>query len=398
MKMQIPEPEIKKEYDVVVVGGGVAGAGAALAAARCGASVLLLEKSALLGGLATIGLINWYEPLCDGKGKKLIGGIAEEFLFAAFRYSQNTLPADWREKGCSDDKSRRYTSHFSPCGFALSLFELLDEAGVTVRYNTLATWPQTEGGIVTGVLCETLSGGEFYPCKMVIDATGTAEVFHRIGCPTEDGQNFMSYVAHYYPYDRKVEPKMNAVRTWMVSGAQMTGEGQPEDFPLLSGTTSDDENLLLQRGQRILIGKMKEKDPEAGELTQLSMMPHFRKIRHMIGDLLLDGSMLYRHFDNSVGAFADFRASHRGQWYEVPYTALFNSSFPNALACGRIISATGEAWEAARVIPVCVLTGEAAGTAAALSVQLGVSPADLDVKLLRAILRSNGNILEKSER
>lgn len=84
--MQIPEPEIKKEYDVVVVGGGVAGAGAALAAARCGASVLLIEKSALLGGLATIGLINWYEPLCDGKGKKLIGGIAEEFLFAAFRF------------------------------------------------------------------------------------------------------------------------------------------------------------------------------------------------------------------------------------------------------------------------------------------------------------------------
>ena len=59
MNYQFPIPEVKKTYDVAVVGGGVAGAAAALAAARCGASVILLEKAALLGGLATIGLINW---------------------------------------------------------------------------------------------------------------------------------------------------------------------------------------------------------------------------------------------------------------------------------------------------------------------------------------------------
>ena len=59
----------KKACDVVVVGGGIAGVAAAVAAARKGVSVLLLEKSIVLGGLATAGLISWYEPLCDGCGK-----------------------------------------------------------------------------------------------------------------------------------------------------------------------------------------------------------------------------------------------------------------------------------------------------------------------------------------
>lgn len=67
-------------YDVVVVGGGIAGVSAAVSAARCGAKTLLLERSVLLGGLATAGLISWFEPLCDGKGTQVTGGIAEELI------------------------------------------------------------------------------------------------------------------------------------------------------------------------------------------------------------------------------------------------------------------------------------------------------------------------------
>ena len=70
----------KQPYDVVVVGGGIGGIAAAVAAAREGAKTILLEKQINLGGLGTVGLISWYEPLCDGKGKKMIAGIGEELI------------------------------------------------------------------------------------------------------------------------------------------------------------------------------------------------------------------------------------------------------------------------------------------------------------------------------
>jgi len=72
--------EIKYETDVVVAGGGVAGVAAALAAARSGVKVMLLERSFMLGGLATAGLVTIYLPLCDGEGRQVSFGLSEELL------------------------------------------------------------------------------------------------------------------------------------------------------------------------------------------------------------------------------------------------------------------------------------------------------------------------------
>ena len=74
------DPIHKGKYDVIVVGGGIAGIAAAVSASREGANTLLIEKSINLGGLATGGLISWYEPLCDGEGNQMIYGIAEELI------------------------------------------------------------------------------------------------------------------------------------------------------------------------------------------------------------------------------------------------------------------------------------------------------------------------------
>ena len=82
---------IQQHFNVVVAGGGVAGVAAAMAAARMGKSVLLLEKMILLGGLATAGFVVIYLPLCDGRGRKLIG-ISEEMLLASIEHSYDTLP------------------------------------------------------------------------------------------------------------------------------------------------------------------------------------------------------------------------------------------------------------------------------------------------------------------
>ena len=86
---------MQTEYDVIVAGGGIAGVAAALASARAGAKTLLLEKESALGGLATLGLIVIYLPLCDGRGTKMSGSIAEELL----RILSNTARARSRRRG-----------------------------------------------------------------------------------------------------------------------------------------------------------------------------------------------------------------------------------------------------------------------------------------------------------
>ena len=127
------------------------------------------------------------------------------------------------------------------------------------------------------------------------------------------------------------------------------------------------------------------------------MMPQFRTIRRIVGDFTLEESNMYQSFEDAIGAFADFRPSRRTQWYEVPYRTLYTSKLPNMLAAGRIMSSTGEAWNASRVIPVAVMTGEACGVAAALAVKNGVSVPDVDVSELRALLTKNGNIVSKPQ-
>lgn len=100
-------------YDVIVVGGGIAGVAAAVAARRSGSRVLLIEKSVVLGGLATLGFIAEYLPLCDGRGTKVTGAIAEELLRLSIKYGYDDLPPEWRD-GLGVGAKGRYRTFFSP--------------------------------------------------------------------------------------------------------------------------------------------------------------------------------------------------------------------------------------------------------------------------------------------
>lgn len=397
MNFNFGNPEHKGSYDVVVVGGGVAGVAAALAAAREGASVVLLEKLAALGGLGTVGLINWYEPLCNGKGRKIIGGICEEMLYESIKYGGDDLPRDWREKGESTPEARRYTTHYSPYAFAVAMTGMLLDAGVTIRFDTLATYPQGKEGHIDGILCETKSGCEYFECKTIIDASGDADVFYRFGCECETGKNFMSYTSHYLDFANKDSLRLGTVRKWTLTGATMTGNNQPEGVPLLEGVTSDDVNTYLIEGQKMLLEKMKTLDRRGGEFVSIPMMAQFRTTRHIVAEYNLEESDMYKHFDDSIGTFGDFRVPRRGQWYEVPYRTLYSRSCDNMLSAGRIIGSRGEAWKATRVIPVCCLTGEAAGRAAAMMAKEGIRVYDVDVNILRAKMTENKNIVDYVE-
>lgn len=116
-KLQMP---ILGKYDVIVCGGGIAGLTAAVSAARLGRSVLLLEKSVQLGGLATAGLISWYEPLCDGRSKRVMNGMTYELLKLCTQYGFHTLDDAWQGAAVQADTKKRLCTYFSHSIFAMA--------------------------------------------------------------------------------------------------------------------------------------------------------------------------------------------------------------------------------------------------------------------------------------
>ena len=100
---------INYKCDTLVVGGGIAGISAALAAAREGSSVILAERSFMLGGLATSGLVTIYLPLCDGLGEQVSFGIAEELLRLSIKHgAEGKYPAPdcWLGDGTLEERTR----------------------------------------------------------------------------------------------------------------------------------------------------------------------------------------------------------------------------------------------------------------------------------------------------
>ena len=152
----------KEEADVLVVGGGIAGISAAVSAARKGAKTLLLEKQVNLGGLATCGLISWYEPLCDGNGNQVMGGIAEELIRLSCRDGFDNLPAKWGGDESCSPRNARYSTFFSPTVFSLALDEFVLESGARIRFDTLSVCPVMEGNLCRGVLTEIVAFEHLY--------------------------------------------------------------------------------------------------------------------------------------------------------------------------------------------------------------------------------------------
>lgn len=362
----------KGKYDVIVVGGGIAGVSAAISAARNGMKTLLIEKSLNLGGLATSGLISWYEPLCDGKGNKILGGIAQELIELSAKYCFDTLPKMWGGDEHNEKRNDRYSTFYSPTVFTLALDEFTTENNVQIRFDTYAVFPVVEKNLCTGIISESANGKEYFEAKVVIDATGDASICQRAGIPTVAGKNYMTYIAHILDIDGIKEcandGNMAKLRQWKNTGSDMLGNGHPSGMRMLYGTSAEDITDYIIAGKKAMLEYVKSKDKNSFDIMTLPQMPQFRTIRRIVGekDFCAENEKKY---PDSVGQCADFRMNKLGMRYCIPYGALYNSKISNILAAGRIISAPqGDGWEVARVIPTCALTGEAAGNAAYLMV------------------------------
>ena len=384
---------VGKPFDVLIAGGGVAGCAAALSAARQGMRVLLLEKSVTLGGLATLGLINYFEPLCDGRGRQILSSMTEEFLWLSVKYGYDTLPGVWRDKPASHTTEERYDTLFSPNLFALALMELLTGDGVQLLLDCKAMKPVMRDGYADGVIADCKEGCVFYPSKMIVDATGDADLLAAAGIPTVNGKNFFTYVAQGVSLEscaRAVETGRINRALFNVHGGNATlyGKNQPEDRKLYEGLTAAEITEYIIDNQKLLLDKYRLNNRYSRDIATLPGMPQFRTTRRIDGDYTLTMDDAFKRFDDSIGVTCDF--DHRDTLMEIPYRALMRTGFHNIITCGRTISASGYAWDLTRVIPPAILTGQAAGISAAVAAQSGQGIDTLDISEVQQRLDNAG--------
>jgi hypothetical protein len=388
---QVP---VAESYDVIVVGGGIAGVSAALAARRSGCRVLLIEKSVVLGGLATLGFIAYYLPLCDGRGKKVTAGIAEELLQTSIKYGYHDLQPQWKD-GRGAGATKRYTSIFSPPEFIFALDELITAEGVDLLFDTSFCKPVMEGDRCEAVIAENKSGRIAYRAKIFIDCSGDADLLYRAGAKCAEEKNYLAY--WFYKTDLKLMQK--AVESGNVKdGISLEGRGsflQDGSYTLgekeYKGTDAKHITRFILNGRKILQQEITRNLKENGAIIALPGMAQYRRTRRINGLYCLKESDALKRFEDSIGCTGHWLKP--GIVYEIPYRSLVTKEVANILASGRIIASSGDAWEATRVIPSAAVTGQATGVAAALAIKKKCTVSELPVADLQKRLQDVGVML-----
>lgn len=385
---------VDDRYDLIVVGAGVAGVAAALAGARRKLKTLLVEKTVLPGGLATVGYITIYLPLCDGNGRRLTGGIAEELLWLSIEDSYDNLAQRWRSRPeRAQGEGARYRTTFNAPSFAAHLDRALIEEGVDIQFDTLFSDVLMDGGRITHVIADNRDGRTAYASPVVIDATGDALVAARANVPTAEGKNYLCYWGYYTDLDSIAlaaaeQDVSKAVRMFM--WGDCNGVSQPKDLPLVSGTKAADATEFVLRGREAALETLRSKDPKTFAFTAFPGMPQFRTSRMTRGDFALSYADSGRYFADSIGCCGDWRKP--GVPFELPYGMMTVPGYENLLSVGRNASnADSEAWEVTRVIPVAAETGEAAGIAAALI--NGKDVHTVDIAALQREMAKGGTVI-----
>lgn len=379
-----------KNYDIAVCGGGFAGVSAALAAAREGKKVVLFEKEYMLGGLGTAGLITIYLPLCDGYGHQVSFGIAEELLKLSITYgAEDRYPANWLDGiGTRTENDTRYMVRYNAQVCAILMEKLLLETGVDIMYGSYVVATDTEDGRITKLYVENKSGRTAYAVTSVVDATGDCDIAYFAGAPTETFKEGNKLAAWYYFTDEK---GYDLQQLGVVDEPGQTGESLTNRrFSGLDGKEIS-EMVCISHERSLKHWLQKREGNPSAVISTLATIPQIRMTRRIVGEYELADTEMHKYFADSIGMVADWKK--RGPIYEVPFTTLYNKAVKNLIVAGRCTSVNDALWDSMRVIPCCAVTGQAAGTAAAMTDDFTA----LDVSKLQEKLAANGVKLHESE-
>lgn len=374
---------VKKECDVFVAGGGVAGVSAALAAARMGKRVILADRGYMLGGLGTAGLIIIFLPLCDGMGNQLCYGICDELFRLSIKYgAEAEYPANWLDGGTKEERrtGQRLHVRYNPSIFAISMEQLLLSENVEIMYGSFVCGADMKDGKINSVIVENKSGRSAIRAGSFVDATGDFDLGVMAGAPYKvyEPGNILAAWHYYYEKDG--------------CNLRCLGASDSADEEMLvnrrfSGINTDEVSVMTGLSHKIILEdvlRFRKTAPEHSPVT-IPTIPQLRMTRRLDGEYTLDEREDGMVFADSIGMTGDWR--RRGPRFEIPLRTLYSGKVKNLITAGRSISVTDAMWDITRVIPPCIITGEAAGIAAALSDDFGT----LDAAAVQARIReTNG--------
>lgn len=372
------------DFDVVVAGGGFAGVSAALAAARNGARTCLIEKNCSLGGLGTLGLVVDYLPLCDGRGTKLIGGIAEELMLGVSRYDGSAPPQCWQPgQNTGGREQKRYMLTYQPAAMELYLEEELLQAGVTLFYDTRVCDLLRQEDRIEGLIVENKSGRAVVAGRMFVDASGDADVCNAAGeTVIESDQNVCAWWFYSRKDDKNILNRRSENFYTISEGSRTYKASSHEDVTALSIDSRKKIRQYLResgKGEQPLL---------------LPSIPQFRMTRRVVGLETVGEEDDGRWMDSCIGMTGDWRKC--GPRFCIPYGSICAARTKNLLVAGRCISTTQSGWDIMRVIPVCAVTGQAAGTAAAMAAKETCDTQAIDRNELQSRLIRQGVVIEKA--
>lgn len=386
----------KYSCDVCVCGGGVAGIAAALAAKRAGAEeVILLERGFMLGGLATAGLVTIYLAICDGMGHQVCFGLAEELFKLSIEHgAEDRYPTAWLDGGTMEEKlKRRFEVQFNAQLFAISAEKLLKKEGVHIIYGANVSAVTKEDGKITNVIIEGKGGREAIEIKRsVVDCTGDADVCYLAGAKTALYAPGNKLASWYYGYGG------GNFKLYMCGVHDVSDDENATDLKdkrRFGGIDTDELSTMVQIGHDAMMRDLLMRRGKTPDLvpTTIGTVPEVRMTRRIVGAYTQGIDEVDKEYADTVGIFPNWKKS--GPVYELPLSMLYGNEVKNLITAGRCISATDEMWDVTRVIPVCAVSGEAAGAAAAMSSDF----ANMNVAELQAHLESRGvklrNFLKK---
>lgn len=426
------------EFDVCVLGGSCTGVFAAVRAARLGARVALVEKQNAFGGVATSGLVCVWHSFLDTEYKRqIIGGLSHEVVERLRRREAVDQFSN------SPDTAYRFNSE----ELKIELDELVRENGITPFLHTLFCAPHSEDGRIRAVIIENKDGRSAIGAKVFIDATGDGDLAAAVGLP-------FTIDAHLQPpttcakisglddldlnrllREHREEYGIPKDSGWQCDIPGGSGARMYANTHVFGCDASKAQELTAgeMEGRRLIRALLDMARKYEGKKPCLLALPSYIGIRetrrfqteHILteeevlhgkpfADAIANGSyradvhnpsgggFVFKYLDGStlnVGS----AGCEKGRWrpetpsnptfYQVPYSCLYVRQAPNLLLAGRMIGTDRGAFGAVRVMVNLNQTGEAAGVAAALAVEGGISLDRIDPQILRAKLTAGGSVI-----